>query len=276
MKSVEDVIRDLETLAEIIEDKFGDSRIELVQNALEYVRAQRPRVMTLEEVKEYANLDKIDPDQRNTRPVWIEWVVPPHKNLKHWAVPGHIVQCLEWDFSLPLTGTLGAYNYNKKWRCWFDMPSDDERKNTPWDNMAAKELAAMLDGIDYCECIPADVIRKAEDSGFVIVYGHSDDCLEFEGAITDEIGAYNGRAIQLVADKISAYNRQMRWVVADKRTLSGKLGPNEIRAKWCPDGSTPWTIETDIPHATFDICDGDEVFCKGVVFSIYDLRQGGV
>ena len=37
----------------------------------------------------------------------------------------------------------------------------------------------------------------AKDSGLVIVYGASDDLMEFEGAIEDEIGCYDGDTIHI-------------------------------------------------------------------------------
>jgi hypothetical protein len=37
-------------------------------------------------------------------------------------------------------------------------------------------------------------------------------------------------------------------------------------------GDVRWTYSTVIPHATFDIMDADEIYCRGVVFHAKDTR----
>jgi hypothetical protein len=43
-----------------------------------------------------------------------------------------------------------------------------------------------------------------------------------------------------------------------------------IEAIWGKDGYS-WTYKTDIPHATFDIFEDGEKFCRGIVFDIKSL-----
>ena len=45
----------------------------------------------------------------------------------------------------------------------------------------------------------------------------------------------------------------------------------EIEAVWCAPGKPTWSYETDIPHATFNICEDGELYCEGIVFSIDHL-----
>ncbi len=74
-------------------------------------------------------------------------------------------------------------------------------------------LAAMLDGIEYrelstmsykieygrieCKQYPkhADAIEYAERNHLTIVYGYSDDLMEFEGEFFEEYGAWNGETV---------------------------------------------------------------------------------
>lgn len=42
-------------------------------------------------------------------------------------------------------------------------------------------------------------------------------------------------------------------------------GDKYIDAIWCEDGYS-WTYHTNIPHATFNIYEGSETYCKGIVF----------
>jgi DNA-binding XRE family transcriptional regulator len=50
------------------------------------------------------------------------------------------------------------------------------------------------------------------------------------------------------------------------------LRGHKIEAIWSPEEpACSWLIKTDIPHATFDITEDGELFCRGIVFSIDDL-----
>src|SRR6185312_16663666 len=61
--------------------------------------------------------------------------------------------------------------------------------------METKELADRLTGSEYPLRITKEVKAAAKASGLVIVYGASDDLMEFDGAIYDEIGAYGGTEV---------------------------------------------------------------------------------
>ena len=66
--------------------------------------------------------------------------------------------------------------------------------------MTAKELAEMLSGRETGnETTPREGL-SARDAGLVVVYGYSDDNVEFRGAIDEEVGAYEGTTIYLTKD----------------------------------------------------------------------------
>ena len=54
--------------------------------------------------------------------------------------------------------------------------------------MTAKELAEMLTGREYGMEITRGEAQRAADAGLVVVYGYSDDNVEFAGAIDGEVG----------------------------------------------------------------------------------------
>ena len=54
--------------------------------------------------------------------------------------------------------------------------------------ITAKELAEKLNGRAYGDSFD-DVKQEAKESGLVIVYGASDDLMEFDGAIYDEVAS---------------------------------------------------------------------------------------
>ena len=60
--------------------------------------------------------------------------------------------------------------------------------------MTLKEFAERLNGAEYngYPVFSKEDIGIAKENGFVIVTGTSDDLMEFEGAIEDEAGCFNG------------------------------------------------------------------------------------
>lgn len=127
-----------------------------------------------------------------------------------------------------------------------------------------KKFTELLNGVQYRE-IPEGVIKEAERNGIVIVSGASDDLCELEGAVYDEFGCYDGG---------TAYIDEEGRLYNQKRT---EQAFKYITAKWCEDGvdGFTWTYDTDIPHETFEMYDGEEKYCKGFVFYKKSLRTDG-
>lgn len=132
--------------------------------------------------------------------------------------------------------------------------------------MNKEELAALLNGREYGEEITKEEIQKAAQSGLVAVYGYSDDNMEFDGAIEDEIGCYGGGTAYLKDGKILANecnDSECPYFAEQLKTAF------TITAIWDSDGYS-WTYQTSIPHATFDILEGGEKYCRGIVFKTID------
>jgi len=131
--------------------------------------------------------------------------------------------------------------------------------------MNIKEFAEMLNDREYkYPQFTREEIQFARDNGFVIVYGASDDLIEFDGAIYDEGGCFDGGKIYFDKTGISQDDEEK---------------PNEIEALWCNDeikdengGLITWTYKTTIPHETFMIYDDGESYCRGIVISIDDVN----
>ena len=85
----------------------------------------------------------------------------------------------------------------------------------------------------------------AEENGLVVVFGASDDLCEIRGAEDDEIDCFDG----------------------GEATIAGA----KVKINWCKDGYS-WTYDMDIPHECFDVYEGDEKYCRGIVFSTADVR----
>lgn len=129
--------------------------------------------------------------------------------------------------------------------------------------MDIKEFANLISGRQYgYPQFTKEQLQIAKDNGFVIVYGASDDLMEFAGAIEDEGNCFDGGEVYF-----------------DKNGVTENENDNCIEALWCDNDSKDengeiitWTYETDIPHETFIIYDDDETYCRGIVFSINDLK----
>ena len=135
--------------------------------------------------------------------------------------------------------------------------------------MTAKELAEMLSGRKYGMEITSEEARAAKDAGLVVVYGYSDDNVEFSGAINDEVGAYNGTTVYLTPDgvlqKPDCGQDDCPYFAREREKA------RTIKAVWHDKGGPCWTFETDIPHETFTVMEDGEPFCVGIVFSMVDL-----
>src|SRR5215472_10913763 len=68
--------------------------------------------------------------------------------------------------------------------------------------MTKEKLAKQLDGHEYCEEISAVIEAEAKEADLVIVFGNSDDLIEFRGAIHDEAGCYEGGEYWIVDGKL--------------------------------------------------------------------------
>ena len=93
-----------------------------------------------------------------------------------------------------------------------------------------------------------DEEELARENNLVVVFGYSDDCAEFRGAIDDEVDCYDGGR---VFEKNGFY----------------------IDAKWCI-GNTAWIYDTNIPHESFMVWDNDgTAYCLAIVFSMDSINR---
>lgn len=142
-------------------------------------------------------------------------------------------------------------------------------------NMSKEELASWLDGREYGREL-SRLLQEHSDlwkkEGLVVVVGYSDDNVEFYGAIHDEVGAYDGAEIQVDHKGIvPECECECRCRKCDN---PHPFKSHLVSAKWGTDEYC-WFINSEIPHASFDILDNElddgMKFCRGIVFNISDL-----
>jgi hypothetical protein len=137
-------------------------------------------------------------------------------------------------------------------------------------DMTRFELAKALNGLQYPLHLSGELVAKAKENGLVIVYGGSDDLMEFEGAIHDEIGAYNGVDAKVCPAGVLGCRGDIETDEELEEYLANKKIARLIQAVWDSEGYS-WVYRTDIEHTTFDIMEDDCKYCRGIVFSLSDM-----
>lgn len=132
----------------------------------------------------------------------------------------------------------------------------EEKKNP----MTTKELADLLDGREYGNEITISEAKDAAEAGLVVVFGASDDLIEFRGAINDEGGCFDGGTVYFDRDGVAQEGEEKEF---------------SIEAIWCGQNDYSWSYEADFPHNSFAILEDGEPYCRGVVFSLNDLKPQG-
>ena len=144
--------------------------------------------------------------------------------------------------------------------------------------MNKEEFAAKLNNSEYPFGLSQELLKVAKENGLVVVYGASDDLMEFEGAINDEVGVCNGGdAIVSVSGILKEWDSLMEDSPTKEEVLQyldNEKNSAVIEAIWCGDGE-PYSFiyKTAIPHACFDVIEGDDKYCRGIVFSISDIAN---
>lgn len=137
--------------------------------------------------------------------------------------------------------------------------------------MDAKELAAKLNGRECLREINNDESFSAKEAGLVVVYGASDDLMEFGGAIMDELGCYGGGTAFVDAKGLLPEREQIEDEEVLEDYFKRRPTAKKIEALFAKEGGYTWTYKTDIPHETFEIVEDGEPYCRGIVFALADL-----
>lgn len=142
------------------------------------------------------------------------------------------------------------------------------------DSTPAEELAKLLDGHELRQFDAVVAIRQKPAAllGLVVVFGASDDLMEFRGAIDGEVGMSEH-------ERIPAY-------IAGGKILTNECDERDdcpyfpalrdeafkVEGLWCAEESPTlaWTYRLDVAHASFTIIEDGEPWCRGVVFALAD------
>jgi hypothetical protein len=144
--------------------------------------------------------------------------------------------------------------------------------------MTKEQLADLLNGRQYRNEITKDEEAHAKAAGLLVIFGASDDLVEFRGAVHDEIGAYDGATFRLCPEGLlpewpDEVDEGWDESEAEDYFRRKALGFVEIEAKW-DEGGYSWVIEPkqSFPIAVFTILDDSDNYCRGIVIDMADLK----
>ena len=93
----------------------------MLKDVLFLLKAQEPRVMTLEEV------NALDWDY-----CYLEQERLPGNEYRG-MLGKYIMTCVTWPSITAAKISQGVDSYGKTWRCWTSRPTDAQREATPWE-----------------------------------------------------------------------------------------------------------------------------------------------
>ena len=131
--------------------------------------------------------------------------------------------------------------------------------------MTKKSLAALLNGREYGSEITKEEAAEAKASGLLVIFGYSDDNVELRGRFEDEISCYEGGEIFLHRDGVLNLDESGDCERCQERMKQKAKKCVSVEMLWCKEEGYSWTYKTSVPHATFEIVEDGEKFCRGIV-----------
>jgi hypothetical protein len=136
--------------------------------------------------------------------------------------------------------------------------------------MTKEQLAEKLNGRECGSEIRKEEELEARAAGLVVIFGYSDDNAELRGAISDEFSCYDGSTMKLHrGGLLPGHPDRCDCQFCGYVAMAAKCASVEL--VWSDVNGYSWTYKTDLPHATFDIVEGEEKYCRGIVFEISAL-----
>ena len=200
-----------------------------------------------------------------------------HMALKEWFSPGRILA--ELKSTLDELQSVRAELLEIKRRFGIDKQEAFLAENA---NITLKEFAAMLHGRDCQPNLTPEELLLAKRKGFVVVYGDSDDRVEFDGAIraegyTNPLKEDSPAGVLALSEKGVLLQKD-----SDLYARHVKENRNVITVFYCCKDGLNWVFESDIPHETFLTYDGgydeefndfDGGFARCIVFEVSALKS---
>ena len=134
--------------------------------------------------------------------------------------------------------------------------------------MTKEQLAEKLNGREYSCEITKEECAEAKAAGLVVIFGYSDDNVEFRGAVFDEVGIYGSGTLNVSRNGALPAHKDCDCEFCGYHEKAAKCATIEVEFD---TADSAWEFTTSIPHAVFSIVEAGEPYSKGIVLSIEDL-----
>lgn len=139
--------------------------------------------------------------------------------------------------------------------------------------MTHSEFVELIKEVEHHNELTQDQERIAKENNLIVVFGYSDDNMEFRGALYDEVGCYEGGSAfittngELLQEPDCGCDHSINWWVSEKNKAT------EIEAVWCPKDESgqvicSWAYKTKAEHSTFNVMEDGDLYCIGIVFDL--------
>ena len=144
---------------------------------------------------------------------------------------------------------------------------------TPAAPALTKELLAVaLHGREYPFDLSSDEQAQAKAAGLVVIYGNSDDSFEARGAITGQQYVYDHSTVLIDRNGLLPERDNIDDDADLRDFFAREPQAKKVEAIFGAEApAATWTYNTTIPHATFEIMEDGEVYCRGIVISMADV-----
>lgn len=172
----------------------------------------------------------------------------------------------------------------KEIKAIFEEISLTQNKSEKQKNL--EKLFGLLSNREYRNETTAEIEKFAKDNNFVIMFGASDDLLEFRGAYFEEFGASNKTKFYFnknmsifcyknkinIAKLLNENRNTFNWLHIENNFEYELELLNEIEVFWCKNENFyTWSYKTNFPSVSFDILEDGKKYSQGIIFSLEDL-----
>lgn len=140
----------------------------------------------------------------------------------------------------------------------------------PPAKLSKELLAGLLTGREYGKEMLKEEEMQAKAAGLIVIFGASDDLMEFRGFVDYErraptIALIDSKGLLPFREDIEHDDEALKDYFARAPLVRA------VDALWAKEEGYSWTYRTVVPHATFEIVDGGEPYCRGIVIDVADL-----
>jgi hypothetical protein len=141
--------------------------------------------------------------------------------------------------------------------------------------MKAEKLANQLNGREHGNELANKEIKEAEENGLVIMVGNSDDRVMVYGFIDTELYGYETFSSYLYKNNFTEYFEGCEDCNLMQLRIKDCIEFKAVNDPEDKDGNilATWLIETDLKHYTFDIMEDGDLYCRGIVFSMEEVKK---